>query len=156
MRSASLFLLVLVDFIVAVLMAVAFARFIISPDPSVKAGPMYVVFTLTTGAALLMFLLALNASFVRLLTAQQARDLRLVMWTMGATGVVTGLLTLGGAIQGIVMRLFVGVLAFIFIRIQESRLERASRSGVPQPSVPAARNAAPKPKARQRRGGKKH
>ncbi len=90
---------------------------------------MYVVLALTTGAALLMFVMALNASFVPLMTPQRARDVRLVMWTMGATGVVTGVLTLGAEVEAIVMRLFVGVLAFVFIRVQEARLEKARRSG---------------------------
>ena len=129
MRSASLFLLVLVDFVVAVLMVFTAARFVVSPDPAIKAGPMYVVLALTTGAALLIFLMALNASFVPLMTPMHARDVRLVMWTMAATGVVTGMLTLGTAVQGIVLRLFVAVLAFAFIRVQEARLERARRTG---------------------------
>ena len=108
MRSASLFLLVLVDFVVAVLMVITAVRFVVSPDPAIKAGPMYVVLALTTGSALLMFVMALNASFVPLMTPMHARDVRLVMWTMAATGVVTGMLTLGTAVQGIVLRLFVG------------------------------------------------
>ena len=156
MRRASLFLLVLVDFIVAAAMVVESALFVSSPDPAVKAGPMYVVLALTTGCALLMFVLALNASFVPLMTPQRARDLRLVMWTMGATGILTGVLTLGAEVEGIVMRLFIGVLAFVFIRVQEARLDRARRSGQLGRVAPAGQKKAPPPKARQRRGGKKH
>ncbi len=155
MRSASLFLLVLVDFVVAVMMVLESARFINNPDPAVKAGPMYVVLALVTGCALLMFLMALNASFVPLMTAQRARDIRLIMWTMGATGIVTGALTLGAEVEGIVMRLFVGVLAFAFIRVQEARLDKARRSGQLGQVAPAGQKKAPPPKARQRRGGKK-
>lgn len=155
MRSASLFLLVLVDFVVAVLMVVTAVRFIVDPDPAIKAGPMYVVLALTTGSALLMFVLALNASFVPLMTPMHARDVRLVMWTMAATGVVTGMLTLGTAVQGIVVRLFVGFLAFGFIRMQESRLEKARRTGRSGPTAPYPRDSTAQPKARQRRGGRK-
>ena len=36
------------------------------------------------------------------------------------------------------MRLFVGVLAFVFIRVQEARLDRARRSGQLGAAVPAA------------------
>jgi len=155
MRSASLFLLVLVDFIVAVLMVVTAIRFVVNPDPAIKAGPMYVVLALTTGSALLMFVMALNASFVPLMTPMHARDVRLVMWTMAATGVLTGILTLGTAVQGIVMRLFVGFLAFGFIRVQEARLEKARRTGRLGPTAPDSRGSSAQPKARQRRGGKK-
>ena len=155
MRSASLFLLVLVDFVVAVLMVVTAIRFVVSPDPAIKAGPMYVVLALTTGSALLMFVMALNASFVPLMTPMHARDVRLVMWTMAATGVVTGMLTLGTAVQGIVLRLFVGVLAFGFIRVQEARLDKARRTGRLGPTAARPGTSAPQPKARQRRGGKK-
>jgi hypothetical protein len=155
MRSASLFLLVLVDFVVAVLMVVTAVRFLVSPDPAIKAGPMYVVLALTTGSALLMFVMALNASFVPLMTPMHARDVRLVMWTMAATGIVTGILTLGTAVQGIVMRLFVGFLAFGFIRVQEARLEKARATGRLGPTAPDSRSPTAQPKARQRRGGKK-
>jgi hypothetical protein len=154
-RSLTLLMLVLVDFVVAILMVFLAGRFIVSPDPAVKAGPMYVVLALTTGAAVLMFVLALNASFVQLMTPQRARDARLVMWTMGATGIVTGLLTIGGAVQGIVMRLFVGALAFIFISVQEARWERMRRNPQLQQAAPAGQKKAPQPRARQRRGGKK-
>ena len=146
----------LVDFVVAAMMVIESARFVASPDSGVKAGPMYVVLALTTGSALLMFVMALNASFVPLMSTQRARDVRLVMWTMGATGIVTGVLTLGGAAEGIVLRLFIGVLAFVFIRVQETRLDRARRSGQLGRAVPSAQNTAPQPKARQRRGGRKH
>jgi len=154
-RSFSLLVLVSVDFIVAVMMVFSFARFVIDPDPAVKAGPMYVVLALTTSAALLMFLMALNASFFPVMTPQRARDVRLVMWTVGATGVVTGVLTLGGSIQGIVMRLLVATIAFVFIRVQEARLDRARRIGRPEQVVPVDKKTAPKPGSRQRRGGRK-
>jgi hypothetical protein len=154
-RSLTLLMLVIVDFVVAVMMVFLAGRFVVSPDPAVKAGPMYVVLALTTGAAVLMFVLALNSSFVALMTPQRARDMRLVMWSMGATGVVTGMLTLGGAVQGIVMRLFVGVLAFVFISVQEARWERMRRNPPLQEAAPAGPKKAPPPKARQRRGGKK-
>jgi hypothetical protein len=154
-RNVSLFLLVFVDFVVAAMMVVMSASFLIRPDPAVKAGPMYVVLALTTVAALLMFFLALNASFLPFLTPQQARDARLVMWVMGATGIVTGILTVGAEAQGIVTRLFVGSIAFIFIRVQESRLERARTSGPPKQALPAVQKTAPPSKGRQRRGGRK-
>jgi hypothetical protein len=154
-RSLTLLMLVLVDFVVAVMMVFLAGRFVVNPDPAVKAGPMYVVLALTTGAAVLMFVLALNSSFVPLMTPQRARDVRLVMWSMGATGVVTGMLTLGGAVQGIVVRLFVGVLAFVFISVQEARWERMRRNPQLQQAAPAGEKKRPQPKARQRRGGKK-
>ena len=157
MRSFSLLLLVLVDFIVAVMMVYTFADFIVDPDPTVRAGPMYVVLALTTGAAVLMFFMALNASLLPRVTPETARNVRLVMWTMGATGVVTGVLTLGTDAESIVMRLFVGALAFIFIRVQEARLDRARRRGFPdQVAAADETRTAPQPKARQRRGGRRH
>ncbi len=116
---------------------------------------MYVVLALTTGSALLMFVMALNASFVPLMTPMHARDVRLVMWTMAATGVVTGMLTLGMAVQGIVMRLFVGVLAFGFIRVQEARLEQGAQDRTTAHCARPRRLELAQPKARQRRGGKK-
>jgi hypothetical protein len=156
LRKLSLLLLVLVDLIVAVMMVVAFAGFVARPDPTVEAGPMYVVLALTTCAAVLMFFMALNASFLPLVTPQRARDVRLVMWTMAATGIVTGVLTLGEDVQSIVMRLVVGIIAFAFLRVQEARLDRARRSGFPGAVVPAEQRTAPRPKAKQRRGGRKH
>ena len=156
-RSGTLLLLVLVDFIVAVMMVYTSADFIADPDPTVRAGPMYVVLALTTGAALLMFFMALNASLLPLVTPASARNVRLVMWTMGATGVITGVLTLGADAEAIVMRLFVAALAFIFIRVQEARLERARTRGFPEQGAAAQETpSAPRPKARQRRGGRKH
>jgi hypothetical protein len=156
-RSVSLLLLVFVDFVVAVMMVYESAAFIAEPDPAVRAGPMYVVLALTTGAALLMFFMALNASILPLLSPETARNVRLVMWTMGATGIITGVLTLGADAEAIVLRLFVAAIAFIFIRVQEARLDRARSRGFPE-QVTAAHEtpAAPRPKARQRRGGRKH
>ena len=54
----------MVVFIVAVLMVVSLVDFVVKPDPAVRAGPMYVTLMLTTGAALLMLVMALNASFL--------------------------------------------------------------------------------------------
>jgi hypothetical protein len=156
MRSFSLLLLLLVDFIVAVMMVYACADFIVDPDPTVEAGPMYVVLALTTGAALLMFFMALNATLLPLVTPDTARNVRLVMWTMGATGVITGVLTLGTDVEAIVMRLFVAALAFIFIRVQEVRLDRARKRGFPSQSAAQDAEPTPHPKSRQRRGGRKH
>ena len=50
--------------VVALLMVVSLVGFVLKPDPAVKAGPMYVTLALTTGAALLMLVMALNASFL--------------------------------------------------------------------------------------------
>ena len=155
-RSLSLLVLVAVDFVVAVMMLASFVGFLLDPDPAVEAVPMYVALTLGTIAALLMLFLALNASFFRFVARQRAKDLRLVMWTVGATAIVTGLLTLGGAADGMVTRLFIGAIAFIFLRVQEARLQRAH--------APVAHEAAAEPtvrpaatvKSRQRRGGRKH
>jgi amino acid transporter len=151
----SLLVLVAVDFVVAVMMLASFVSFLLDPDPAVEAVPMYVTLTLATIAALLMLFLALNASFFRFVDRRRAKDLRLVMWTMGATAMVTGLLALGGAADGIVTKLFIGAIAFIFLRVQEARLQRA-RAPIAQEvaAEPTVRRAAPA-KSRQRRGGRK-
>ena len=152
-RSVSLLSLVLVNLVIALTMVVSLFSFVFAPDPDVKAGPMYVTLVLTTGAALLMFFLGLNASFLPFLSRQRARDVRLVTWTMAGTGVVTGVLTLGGAVQSIVARLFCAGLAFFFIRMQEVRIERARRSATAGVAAPSS-DAQPRPKSRQRRGGR--
>jgi len=72
MRTTSLLILVLVDFIVALLMVASFVGFVLKPDPTVRATPMLVTLTLTTGAALLMFTMALNASFLPFVSRQRA------------------------------------------------------------------------------------
>ncbi len=156
-RNVSLLLLVCVVGGVALLMVVSLAGFVLRPDPAVKAGPMYVTLALTTGAALLMLVMALNASFLPFIPRRMTADVHLVMWAMGITGIVTGLLTLGGTVTGIVMRLVMGSIAFMFITIQQARLTRAratapaGQAGAGSP-VPQAR---PHLSRRQRRGGRK-
>jgi hypothetical protein len=161
-RSGSLLILVGVVFVVAAMMVVSLVGFVAKPDPAVKAGPMYVTLALTTGAALVMLVLALNASFLPFMSPQRARDTSLVMWVMGATGLVTGLLTLGGAVSPLVTRLVLGSVAYMFITVQNARLARAraearaARAGVtPAPASPTARKPQARPAARQRRGGRK-
>jgi hypothetical protein len=123
-RRVSLLLLVGVVFIVAVLMVISLVGFVLEPDPAVKAGPMYVTLALTTGAALLMLFTALNASFLPFMSRQRARDVQLVMWAMGITGMVTGLLTLGGEVGFVVTRLILSSVALMFIMLQNARLAR--------------------------------
>jgi hypothetical protein len=137
---------------VAITMVGTFFGFVFAPDPGVKAGPMYVTLALTTGAVFLMFLLALNASFLPFISAQRARDVRLVTWTMAGTGLATGILTMGTAVQSIVTRMFIAGLAFAFIRIQEVRIERARRAVDAGPAAPP--QGRPHPKGRQKRGGR--
>ena len=154
-RTLSLWILVGVVFIVALLMVISLVGFVRGPDPAVKAGPMYVTLALTTGAALLMLILALNASFVPLMSRQRARDLQLVMTAMGVTGVVVGVLTLGGQVSFIVTRLVLGTIAFMFITVQNARLAQAraaARAGKADPHAPQAQ---PRPHSQQRRGGRK-
>lgn len=159
MRTFTLFMLVGIDVIVAVLMIGSSALFVLRPDPAVKAGPMYVTLALTTIASVLMAYLAVNATFLPMLTRMQRANVSLVMWAMGATGIVTGMLTLGGAVSSVAMRLLVGSLAYIFITVQHSRIERAraaaaaAPAGGPAPQAAQAKPAAPK--SRQRRGGRK-
>jgi amino acid transporter len=153
-RSLSLLILVAVDFVVALLMLASLIGFVIDPDPAIEAVPMYVTLALATSAALLMLFLALNASFFRIADRRRAKDLRLVMWTMGATAIVTGLLTLGGDADGIVTRLFIGAVAFIFLRVQEARIQRA-QAVAPETGAEPAPQVAPV-KSRQRRGGRRH
>ena len=145
-RSISLLLLVGVVFVVAALMVISLVGFVLEPDPAVKAGPMYVTLTLTTGAALLMLFVALDASFLPFMSHQRSRDVQLVMTAMGVTGVVTGLLTLGGAVSFIVARLVIASLAFMFITLQNARLSRAR-----EPASQAQARA----RSQQRRGGRK-
>ena len=154
-RTVTLFLLVGVVFIVAVQMIVSCVGFVLDPDPAVKAGPMYVTLVLTTGAALLMFMMALNASFLPFVSRRQAPNVYLVMGAMGITGVVTGLLTVGGEAGTFAARLVLGAIALTFITVQNTRLARAQEaSPAGQADLPAPR-AKPHPQSRQRRGGRK-
>jgi hypothetical protein len=154
-RRVSLLMLVGVVFVVAMLMVVSLARFVLEPDPAVKAGPMYATLGLTTGAALLMSLAALNASFLPIMSHQRARDLQLVMIAMGVTGIVTGLLTLGGEVSQIVMRLVVATVAFFFITLQSARLARARQAALTARADPRASQVQPRARSQQRRGGRK-
>jgi hypothetical protein len=161
-RTTSLLLLVCVVFVVALLMVVSFVEFVLKPDPTVKAVPMYVTLTLTTGAALLMFVMALNASFLPFISRERAPNVHLVMWAMGVTGIVTGLLTLGRAASPFVTRLVLGGIAFTFITMQNARLARARAAQSGQRAAQPAEHAAPpaprperRSRARQRRGGRK-
>ena len=161
-RTSSLLLLVGVVFIVAVLMVVSLVDFVLKPDPAVRAGPMYVTLVLTTGAALLMLVMALNASFLPFMSRERAPSVHLVMWAMGVTGIVTGLLTLGRAASPFVTRLVLAGIAFTFITMQNARLARAQAAQSGQrPAQPADHAAPPAPRperrsrARQRRGGRK-
>lgn len=156
MRALTQAMLVGADVIVALLMLGSLASFILRPDPAVKAGPMYVTLTLTTVAAVLMAFLAVNATFFPVFTRQQRANISLVMWTMAATGMVTGLLALGGAVNSIVMRLLVGSLAYIFISVQRSRIERAHATAPAGQAPASAPRAQPSVKSRQRRGGRKN
>jgi len=154
-RTGSLLLLVLVVLVVALSMIVSFVEFVLKPDPAVRAGPMYVTLTLTTGAALLMLVMALNESFLPIMSREKAVNGQLVMWAMGITGVVTGLLTLGRAAGPIAWRFALGAIAFMFITRQNARLARA-RAAAPEASPAApARQSAPRHRSRQRRGGRK-
>jgi hypothetical protein len=147
--------LVCVVFVVALLMVTSLVGFVLKPDPAVRAGPMYVTLALTTGAAVLMLVLALNASFLPFMSRQRVSDLQLVMLAMAVTGVVTGLLTVGGEANSIVMRLILGGIAFVFITMRNARLVRArdagtaGQAGQPTPQVQSH------PRSRQRRGGRK-
>ena len=87
------------------------------------------------------------------------------MWTMAAVGVVVGILTLGGAVNSLVIRLFVGTMAYVFIWMQASRIEkaRAAQAAGRAPAqtgqratTPARGPSQPKTKSRQRPGGRKH
>lgn len=155
MRSGTLFLLVAVDVIVAVLMLGSCVAFLVKPDPSVRAGPMYVTLALMTICALLMAFMAVNLTFFPLLPRRQTPNATLVMAATGATGAITGILTLGGAVSPLVMRLLIGTIAYVFISVQASRLERAravAPAGNAASSAPRAQSPA---KSRQRRGGRK-
>lgn len=165
-RTITLLMLVLTVAVVAATMVVSLVEFVLRPNPAVKAGPMYVTLTMTTISVLFMVILALNASFRPLLTRQRARDLSLVTWAVGVTGVLTGMLTLGNAVNSIVTRFVVAAIAFAFITIQDARLARAriaaaASAPAPASATSAARVASPAPRkqvqrSRQRRGGHKH
>ena len=154
-RTVSLLILVGVVFIVALLMVVSLVGFVLRPDPAVKAGPMYLTLALTAGAALLMFFAALNASFLPFMSRQRARDVQLVMWAMGVTGIVTGLLTVGRVASPFVTRLVLGSIAFMFITMQDARLTRARAAATAGQAGPPAPQAQPRPRSRQRRAGRK-
>lgn len=155
-HTTSLLILVGVVFVVALLMVISLVGFIYKPDPAVKAGPMYFTLAMTTGAMVLMSLLALNASFLTIMSPARTPNVQLVMWVMAGTGIVTGLLTVGKPVSGIVMRLLLAGIAFTFITIQQSRLTRARKAALAgQPGKPAAR-VETHSRSRQRRGGRKH
>ncbi len=162
MRTTTLTLLVVVVVVIAATMVGSAVRFVLAPDAAVKAGPMYVVLALMTVASLLMALLAINSTFLRVLTRRQVADVSLVMWTTAVTGTITGILTLGGAVNSLVMRLLVGTMAYAFIWMQSARLAkaRAAQASGGGPAAPRRAPAAARPaptasKSRQRRGGRK-
>ncbi len=157
MSTLSTLLLVAVIFIVALLMVRSLVSFVLDPDPTVKAGPMYVTLALTTGSALLMLLMALNASFLPILPRRRTPDVYLVTAAMGITGVVTGLLTVGEAASAFVTRLVLASMALMFIALQDARRARArAAAAAGQPAQPAPATQAPaRPSSRQRRGGRK-
>lgn len=154
-RTGSLLLLVCVVVIMTLLIVISSVQFVVHPDPAVRAGPMYVTLALITGAAMLMLVMALNASFLPVFSRERAANVHLVMWAMGLTGVVTGLLTVGGAISPIVTRLFVASIAFVFITRQNSRLARARTAAPAGPAGPPVQKAQARVGSRQRRGGRK-
>lgn len=154
-RKVSLLLLVGVVFLVAVLMVISLVAFVLEPDPAVKAGPMYVTLILTTGAALLMLFVALNMSFLPFMSRRRAHDVQLVMWAMGVTGVVTGVLALGGEVSSLVTRLVLASVAFMFITLQDTRLARARAAAPAKRAGPSASKAPAHPRSQQRRGGRK-
>jgi hypothetical protein len=158
MRTMTLTMLVGVDVIVAVLMLSSVVVFAVHPDPAVKAGPMFVVLALMTVASVIMALLALNATYLPVLSRAQAANFSLVMWTMAATGTVTGLLTLGSTVNSLVMRLFIGSLAYAFIWMQHMRIARARTAQTVAPSGqgPTGGPSQTNTRSRQRRGGRKH
>jgi hypothetical protein len=162
-RSVSLFLLTLVVLVVAVMMLSSLVGFVLEPDPDVRAGPMYVTLALITGATLLMAALTLNATYRPFLSRRRVNDMSLVMWSMLVTGLVTGVLIFGEDVTAYVARAVVAGIAFVFIAMQHSRLERArtappaerTDASAEQPSTPAAEGRPPV-RSRQRRGGRKH
>lgn len=168
-RTLSTSLLVGVVAIVAVLMVMSFAGFAAKPDPAIKAGPMYVTLALTTGAALLMLFVAVNATLWPVISRIQARNVHLVMWTMGIVGIVTGVLTVGRPVSPFVQRLVIASIALVFIVLQDARLAKAraaAAAGGGQGQGAAAKQHGPgrqakpnmqarRPASRQRRGGRK-
>ncbi len=155
-RTLSLLLLVGVVAIVALLMLVSLLDFILKPDPAVRAGPMYVTLALTTGASLLMLLVALNATYLPVMSRRQVPNFVLVMGAMGVTGVVTGILAIGSAATPYVTRLVLASMAFTFIMIQDARLTKARAAATGRNADPPAPRQQPRPRTRQRRGGRKH
>lgn len=153
-RTGTLAVLVCVVLIVALLMVAELVRFALHPDPAVKAGPMYVILTLATIAAMLMLVLTLNASFLPLMSRQRAANMGLVMWAMGITAVVTGVLTVGQAAGSMVTRFCIGGLAFVFITRQNARLARVRATAPADPVGPPAKPTQVRPRGRQRRGGR--
>ena len=153
-RTGTLAVLVCVVLVVALLMIAELARFALHPDPAVKAGPMYVILTLATIAAMLMLILTLNASFLPFMSRQRAANMGLVMWAMGITAVVTGVLTVGQAAGSMVARFCVGGLAFVFITRQNARLARARATAPAGPVGSPAGQRQVHPGGRQRRGGR--
>jgi hypothetical protein len=140
---------------VALLMLVSLFDFILKPNPAVRAGPMYVTLALTTGASLLMLLVALNATYLPVMSRRQVPNFLLVMGAMGVTGVVTGLLTLGSAAGSYVERLVVATMAFTFIMIQDARLAKARAAALARRNEPPTASPQPRSAARQRRGRRK-
>jgi len=155
-RTGSLFFLIVVVGIVALMMTLSLVGSVVKPDPAVRAGPLYVTLALITGASLLMLVLSLNATFLPLMSRRQVPNFQLVMWAMGVTGVVTGLLTLGRTAGPYVTRFVVASLAFAFITIQEARLARAAAAAPARPDDGSAAHPQPHRRSRQRKGGRKH
>lgn len=163
-RTSTLALLVVIDLVIAATMVGSAIRFVLAPDPAVRTGPMYIVLAFMMVASLLMAFLAVNATFYPMVSRRRVSDLSLMMWTTAAVGTVVGILTLGGGVNSLVMRLIVGSMAYAFIWMQASRIEKArAAQAAGRATAPARGSAAipaskPRPgvKNRQRRGGRRH
>jgi len=153
--SVSLVMLVAVDFVVAASLVASLLGFVLKPDPAVRMGPMLVALGFTTGSALLMLVLALNASFLPRIPRQRVPDLQLMMLGMGITGVMTGILAVGGAANSMVIRLLFGGIAYVFIRMQDTRRAQARAAAAAGRAAEPAPPPQPHARTRQRRGGRK-
>ncbi|HMK92049.1 MAG TPA: hypothetical protein VK576_03540 [Thermoleophilia bacterium] len=170
-RVSSLLLLDITVGVVAFLLLRGFLLFVRVPVHPARFPQLAAALGLMTAGVMLMLLLALNASFFRVMTRRTAASLSLVAWVAAVSGVVLGVAMGGSTASKYAGYVVVGGLAFVFISTQDARLAKARAraaaarqgpSGGPEAPASGARPSGraqrppqqPRVRSRQRRGGR--
>ena len=170
-RVSSLFLLDITVGVVAFLLLRGFVLFLRVPVHPARYPQLAVALGLMTVGVMLMLLVSLNASFFRVMSRRTAASLSLVAWVAAVSGVVLGVGMGGSTATKYAGYVVVGGLAFVFITTQDARIAKARARSAPtgqgSPDTPDTQAGSapggqrqrapqpPRPRSRQRRGGRK-